>query len=140
MSDNWPHAPVHMFDHQGTYMVTCGTYRKRSILNDDKRLDLFLEQLFRISAEFKWYLQAWAILSNHYHIIAISPDDPKSLRAFLSKLHSETGRGLNQLESTPGRRVWYQYYDTRITYQRSYLARLKYVHNNPVHHGIIIAE
>ena len=29
------------------------------------------------------------------------------------------------------------YYDSRITYEKSWLARLKYVHQNPVHHGVV---
>jgi putative transposase len=32
--------------------------------------------------------------------------------------------------------VWDQYWDTHLTFQKSYLARLHYVHNNPVHHGL----
>ena len=35
--------------------------------------------------------------------------------------------------------MWYQFFDSHITYQRSYLARLKYVHENPVHHGLVDA-
>jgi putative transposase len=40
------------------------------------------------------------------------------------------------MDNTPGRKVWFQYWDSVITYQASYLARLNYVHYNPVHHGI----
>ena len=35
-----------------------------------------------------------------------------------------------------GRKVWYQYWDSRITFQASYLARLKYVMENPVKHQV----
>ena len=37
-----------------------------------------------------------------------------------------------------GRRVWFQYHDTQLTFEKSYLARLKYVNENPVHHGIVL--
>jgi putative transposase len=33
--------------------------------------------------------------------------------------------------------VWHNYWETRLTYQRSYLARLNYVHQNPVKHGLV---
>ena len=33
--------------------------------------------------------------------------------------------------------VWFQYWDSRITYERSYLARLNYVHSNAVKHGLV---
>jgi putative transposase len=76
------------------------------------------------------------VLSNHYHFIARSAGDPGSLKGIVSKLHMTTAKDLNQEDGTPGRRVWFQYWDTHVTFERSYLARLHYVNQNPVHHGI----
>jgi putative transposase len=118
-------------------MVTCGTYLKRHHFTTQARLDLLQSQLFTVAEEFGWRLQAWAILSNHYHFLASSPKDARTLSRMLSKLHTLTATAINRQDGTPGRRVWYQYWDSRITYQRSYLARLKYVHQNPVHHGLV---
>lgn len=117
-------------------MVTCGTYLKRHHLKSQKRLDLVQNHLFALAGEFGWRLQAWAVLSNHYHFVASSPEDPKSLSVFLSKLHTLTAVQLNEWDASPGRKVWYQYFDTHITYQSSYFARLNYVHRNAVHHGV----
>jgi len=133
----WPHAPAHRLSEKGTYMVTCGTYLKRHHLNEPARLNLVQELFFDLAERYGWQLQAWAFLSNHYHFVAHSPDDPETLRVFLSTLHTLTARDLNRMDKVPGRRVWYEFYDSRITYHRSYLARLKYVHYNPVHHGIV---
>jgi putative transposase len=134
---NWPHAPQHWFFEAGIYMVTAGTYQKQPHLGTPGRRDYFLETLFARAAEFGWLLQAWAVLSNHYHIIAESPPDPTSLRRFLAKLHMTTSKRLNELDGQPGRKVWFQYRDSQITFERSYLARLNYVHHNPVHHGVV---
>ncbi len=41
------------------------------------------------------------------------------------------------LDQTVGRKVWYNYWDTKLTFERSYLARLNYVHQNPVKHGLV---
>ncbi|MBI5751331.1 MAG: hypothetical protein HZA59_04175 [Hydrogenophilales bacterium] len=75
-------------------------------------------------------------LFNHYHFIATSPEDPGTLRNFIGKLHMTTAKQLNEWDGTPGRKVWYQFWDSYITFERSYLARLNYVHHNPVHHGV----
>ena len=117
-------------------MVTAGTYLKLPHLNSAERLDLFLQSLFDCSAEFRWDLRAWAILANHYHFVAVSPTEANTLRKFLGKLHMQTAKQLNTWDNTLGRRVWFQYWDSHITFERSYLARLNYVHHNPVHHGI----
>lgn len=134
---NWPHAPAHWLFEPGIYMVTASTYHKVYHLKSPVRKDYFQERLFSIAAEFGWQLQAWAILSNHYHFIARSPDDPQTLRRFINKLHMTTAKEFNLQDGTPRRRVWYQYWDTHLTYQKSYLARLNYVHNNPVNHGLV---
>jgi putative transposase len=76
-------------------------------------------------------------MSNHYHFVALSPDNPGSLRSMLGKLHGIIALRLNAEDGTIGRKVFYQYWDTHITFQRSYLARLNYVHQNPVYHGIV---
>jgi putative transposase len=134
---NWPHAPAHWLFEQGIYMVTAGTYRKQPHFNTPERRDFFLNALFARADEFAWKLQAWAVLSNHYHFVAASPKDPGSLRRFLGKLHMTTAKQLNEWDGQPGRKIWFQYWDSHITFERSYLARLNYVHHNPVHHGII---
>jgi putative transposase len=134
---DWPHAPAHRLGEKGAYMVTAGTYEKRHFLNSPDRFDLVLSLLFRCATEFDWQLQAWAVMTNHYHFVALSPDNPKNLGLMLGKLHGAIARELNAEDGTAGRKVFHQYWDTHITFQRSYLARLKYVHQNPVHHGIV---
>ena len=39
---------------------------------------------------------------------------------------------LNRIDDTPGRRVMYKFWDTRLTFEKSWLARLNYVHQNAV--------
>jgi len=60
------------------------------------------------------------------------------LKELVGKLHGSSSRGLNLLDNTPGRKVWHEYRDTRITYRKSYLSRLNYVNQNPVKHGAVL--
>jgi putative transposase len=55
----------------------------------------------------------------------------------LGVLHTRTAGWINRLDKTPGRKVWHNFWDTRLTYQKSYLARLNYVHQNAVKHGLV---
>src|SRR5436309_437750 len=118
-------------------MVTASTYKKHPHLNSAARLDLFMESLFSYATEFEWELRAWAILVNHYHFIAASPPAAETLRKLLGKLHMQTSKQLNVWDQTPGRKVWFQFWESHITFERSYFARLNYVHYNPVHHGVV---
>jgi len=119
-------------------MVTAGTYLKRPHLKSRKRLRHFCDLFIAGAEKHGWKLQAWAVLSNHYHFVAHTPDDGKqSLSTWLGDLHRDTAVFLNQLDATPGRQVWHNYFDTPLTYQKSYYARLNYVQNNPVKHGLV---
>lgn len=134
---NWPHAPPHRLMQPGAYIVTCGTYHKSHMLDSARRLDFMQETFFDCARGFKWQIHAWAFLSNHYHFVGSSPESATTLRRMLSKLHAITSRTFNREDQTPARRVWYQYFDSRITYPKSYCARLNYVHRNPAHHGVV---
>lgn len=133
----WPHAPMHKCTQTGMYIVTAGTYLKKHVINTPEKLSLVQNKLFEIANEFGWQLQAWAIMSNHYHFIARSPEDPSSLKKFVSTLHRVTATEFNKIDGTSQRRVWYNCWDTHLSFQKSYLARLNYVNQNPVKHGVV---
>jgi putative transposase len=99
-------------------------------------LDLLCAALMRLCVEHGWSLQAWAVFPNHYHFVAASTS-PGALVKMIRQLHSVTARAVNDDDQQSGRRVWFQYWDTLLTNERSYLARLRYVHENAVHHGVV---
>jgi len=136
MSD-WPHSPIHRLSEAGSYLVTSGTYLKEHYFRGTERLEFLHDSLLGLAEEYGWNLQAWAVFSNHYHFVAMSPPQPETLVPFLKKLHSDTARAVNRWDGTRGRQVWFQYRDTQLTYLRSYYARLNYVHTNAVHHRLV---
>jgi len=76
---------------------------------------------------------------NHYHFVAASPKDATSLRRMIGALHTLTARDVNLLDGAPDRPIWFQFWDTCLTYPASYFARLHYVMDNPVKHGLVTA-
>jgi len=125
---SWPHAPLHELSARGTYFLTAGTYRKQHYFRGSARLRLLHRGLLKVTSDFDWHLEAWAVFSNHYHFIAHSPhnvDGAESLSQMLGLLHERTAKWINRLENVVGRRVWHNFWETRLTYEKSYLARLK---------------
>ena len=118
-------------------MVTAGTYQRQAFFRSPARLTFLCGTLFELAAAYGWTLQAWAVFPNHYHFVALSPKRADSLRALIRHLHSLTAREINPRDQSAGRKVWFEYWDSHLTYQRSYLARLNYVHRNAVHHGLV---
>jgi putative transposase len=133
---DWPHAPIHRFGEAGVYFVTAGTLHKQHFFRAPEALNALRESLFTQAAAHDCWLQAWALFSNHYHLIVACDDGNKTAR-MLRRLHIETAIGLNRRDCVKGRKVWFQYWDTQLTNERSWLARLRYTHENPVHHGLV---
>jgi putative transposase len=136
----WPHAPTHQLSLRGSYFVTGATYEKLHHFRGAARLRVLNRGLLTVAEKFGWRLEAWAVFSNHYHFVGHSPETAESadsLTPMLKMLHVKTSEWTNKLDNTPGRRVWYNFWDTRLTYQKSYLSRLSYVHRNPSKHGLV---
>ena len=140
MSD-WPHAPPHRLAETGVYMVTSRARQGKSLFFTPQRRDWFQDLLLNLANEFDWKLEAWAVLSNHYHLVAHSPEGEtgaNSLRPLIRKVHSLATKQCNVWDQTPGRtRLWHNFRETHLTYEASYFARLHYVHENAVHHGLV---
>jgi putative transposase len=119
-------------------LVTAGTYKKQHFFRDAERLTVLQRGLLKLLGEGGWRVEAWAIFSNHYHFIAHSPPNgAENLSAILRELHSRIAIWVNRLEGTPNRTVWHNFWETRLTFQRAYLVRLNYVHQNAVRHGVV---
>jgi len=137
---NWPHAPLHRLGTSGTYFVTASTYLKQHHFRGANRLQVLQRGLLKLAAKHGWRFEAWAVFSNHYHFVAHSPPaevSAESLKGMLKEFHQKTALWVNGLDHAAGRQVWFNYRETRLTIQRSYLARLNYVHQNPVRHGLV---
>ena len=133
----WPHAPSKCVTDPGTYIITGSTYRKQRLFDTDGKLELLHDTVLAVAEELGWQLQAWAVFTNHYHVVGFSPNVEKPAEAFSKLLHGRTSFALNQFDEARGRQVWYRAWDTRLTYEKSYLARLHYVHGNPVRHKLV---
>ncbi|CAN5863642.1 transposase [soil metagenome] len=143
-TQDWPHAPPHRLAQAGVFFVTARCLDKQHYFATPERREYLQESLLVLSARYGWDMEAWAVLSNHYHFVAHSPaatllcpDPAASLLKFLRHLHGHTARHVNRLDAAAGRQVWHNFRETHLTFQPSYLARLNYVHQNAVHHGLV---
>ncbi len=135
---SWPHAPGHRLGECGTFFVTAGTYRKAHFFREAGRLEVLHRGLLALAEKHGWLLEAWAVFSNHYHFVAHSPrNGAESLPLMLGQLHEKTAKWVNQLDAIPCRKVWHNYRETRLTFEKSYFVRLNYTHQNAVHHGLV---
>jgi hypothetical protein len=93
----WPHAPSRRVTDPGTIIITASTYRKQHFFHDAVRLKILHDALLELADEDGWDLLAWAVLTNHYHIVGVSPD--KENPSELSPQKSTPGRVPNSIGS-----------------------------------------
>jgi putative transposase len=118
-------------------MITGSTLYKQKFFNTEIKRSFLHKVLHENAIELEWNLEAWAILYNHYHFIARAPKNADTLTSLIRSVHSITARYVNAIDKKPGRRIWHNYWDKCISSDKDYLARLHYVHMNPVKHGIV---
>lgn len=134
---DWPNAPMYRLSGKGTFIVTGSTCEKAHLFRSIPMREMLTLQLLTKAQQYGWKLEAWAVFSNHYHFVGHAMDDVRSLRPFLNQFHAETAREVNAHDGVGDRLVWTNYRDTELTYEKSYLARLNYVHQNAVHHKLV---
>jgi putative transposase len=134
---DWPHSPPHRLSQAGTFMVTAGTYQKQSFFDTPLRLTRLTNLLLELVDKHGWQLHAWAVFPNHYHFVGECREGMR-LRELVRELHSRSAKDINRGDGGEGRKVWFSYWETQITFHRSFLARLNYVHQNAVRHGLVV--
>ena len=134
---DWPHSPIHRLSEAGTFIVTAGTYQKQTFFNTPSRLTRLTNLLLELAEKQGWQLHAWAVFPNHYHFVGES-GDARRLRELVRELHSRSAKAINREDDCAGRKVWFSYWESRITFRKSFLARLNYVHENAVRHRLVL--
>jgi len=142
-------------------MLTAATYRKQKYLKNEQIKTHLMDLIFNKFRKFNWEIDAWVILDNHYHLLLQASKNAQSLPNIIREIHKFSAlfirkfmecndgvvaKGQNHRFCPPknniysknnGNKIWWNYWDTCITYERSYFARLNYIHFNPVKHGYV---
>ena len=130
------HRPPHEVTAGTALFITAATVRRIPYLGSASRRDGFLALLQSECERFEMDLIAWVVLKEHYHLVMV-PGHPEVFEPWITSIHSNSARPLNEEEGTPGRQVWYQYWDTTLWTEGDLWSRISYVHRNPVKHGYV---
>ena len=132
----YPHNPPHLFVDGAFYFITGGIIEKRHLLKDEVGKDFLREAMRKWFPQFGWKLDAWIILSNHYHLMA-KANLSKDMPTIINRLHGASATFFNRKDGTPGRKVWWNYWDTCIRGDIDFEFRMSYIYWNAVKHGVV---
>ncbi|MCJ7458917.1 MAG: transposase [candidate division Zixibacteria bacterium] len=135
----YAHNPPHLFRPSSKYFITGSTYLKKHFLTPESSKRRLLDSIVKGCEKYNWVLEDWVILNNHYHLMLNAPDKADTLGAMFKEVHKFTAMWLqeNFPELKDEKKIFYNYWDSCITFEKSYFARLNYIYYNPVKHGYI---
>ena len=135
----YQHNPPHLFRPGAKYIITGATYEKRHWLKSDEAKERLLKSIYIGFNQYRWMLEDWVILDNHYHLMGDAPEDAKTLSLLINDIHKFIALWIkkNVTEAENAEIIMYNYWDTCITFEKSYFARLNYIWYNPVKHGYV---
>ncbi len=134
----YSHNPPHLFVPYATYFITGSTLQKIHYLKTDTIKEQVRHYMFKSFAHFNWCIHDWVILDNHYHIMAVAPQNASSLPNLINNFHRFSGLWIKKhLDIIGDDKIWHNYWDTCVDYETSYFARVHYLWFNPVKHNYV---
>jgi putative transposase len=113
------------------YHVTARANRKEMILESVAMKELFLSVVKRAKAKYKFRLENFCIMGNHYHLI-IQPSRGENLSAIMRWIMSVFAMAYNKVKGITGH-VWGCRFFSRIIESLAELMRIfEYIDNNPI--------
>ena len=141
MKDNYKkyqHNPPHLFISNAKYFITASTLGKYRYLKSDAAKCAAYDYLTKSLDYFNWELEDWVILDNHIHIMVNAPEESATLSELMNNFHRFTANWLSKHNIRKVKeKYFHNYWDTCITFEKSYFTRLNYIWFNPVKHGYV---
>ncbi|MBC8180547.1 transposase [candidate division KSB1 bacterium] len=135
----YKHNPPHLFRKNSKYFITAKTYKGYKHFTTDSAKQLLIDSIFTTFTKFNWIIEDWVVLDNHYHLMAEVKDNPNDLSKIIRNIHRYTAIEIKKLnpETRSAEKIWYNYWDTCITFESLYYTRINYIWFNPVKHGYV---
>jgi putative transposase len=108
---------------------------KRRIVDDDLDRKMFVERLGNLSQRFQTAIYAWALMTNHAHILLRS--GPQGLSSFMRKLLTGYAGGYNRRHHRYGHLFQNRYKSIVVDEDFYFKELVRYIHLNPLRAAIV---
>lgn len=107
---------------------------KRRIVDDDEDRQDFVRRLGRLAEETQTAIYAWALMSNHAHLLVCS--GPSGLAKFMRRLLTGYAVGYNQRHRRYGHLFQNRYKSMVCDGDSYFMESVRYIHLNPLRVGL----
>jgi putative transposase len=114
------------------HSLTFSCYRRRPYLSTTAAMDLFEDALERTRLRYLFVVAGYVVMPEHVHLLVNEPH-----RVPLSK--AVQALKLSVSMRSRERPFWQaHYYDFNVSTHEKFVEKLRYIHRNPVHRGLVL--
>ena len=134
------------------HFITCSSYRRMPLLRDARKRDQFLALLEQVRKRYRFVVVGYVVMPEHIHVLLSEPEvgtpstvmqvlKQRTARALLPKIRKLDARQTRLFADLPGREPFWQarFYDFNVWADRKKGEKLRYMHENPVKRGLVVA-
>ena len=134
----YKHNPPHLFRPNSHYFITGATLGRNHFFDTVGIKNKMVEYLFKSFKHYEWEIEDWVLLDNHYHLMAVAPQDASKLPRIINNFHRFSSLYIRKIRPELERtQIFYNYWDTCIDFESSYFSRIHYLWLNPEKHGYV---
>jgi putative transposase len=130
------------------HFITCSCYQRRPLLGTPQRRNLFLSVLEQMRIRYQFVVVGYVIMPEHIHLLIGEPQEknPSTVmqalklgfarRVLAPKRRANTAQ--TDLFDNAPRHIWQRrFYDFNVWTEHKRVEKLRYMHRNPVHRGLV---
>ena len=123
-------------DHDYPSLVTTVCANRASLFSDPSAADLLIEQIVSLRHALVLRLLAFVVMPDHLHLVVVRCAGTR-LPETMQLIKGRFARRWNTMQRREGP-VWQTRYDEKaLRTEEALLAAIAYVHQNPVHEGLV---
>ena len=131
-----PYKPRAFFPGSRTHLTANGVAESPVFRSDYDRY-AFLALLRKVTEEAAWRIHCWCLMSTHYHLLVVVPDQPARVSWAFQKLNSVYAREFNARHRRRGHVFGERFTDTCVETDRHARNTVSYILDNPVRAGLV---
>jgi putative transposase len=116
------------------HFLTFSCYRRQPLLARDGAYDLFERELEAVRVRYDFVVAGYVLMPEHVHLLVNEPRQ-SPLSVAIQVLKQRTSRKLKPSDEA---QFWQRrYYDFNVHSEEKRVEKLRYMHRNPVHRGLV---
>jgi len=115
------------------HFITFTCYRRQPFLDTPRAKNVFERSLEQTRCSYRLDVIGYVVMPEHVHLLLSEPE-----RATLARAIQALKQSVSQKLKAPDGRFWQtRYYDFNVFTKAKRIEKLKYIHRNPVHRGLV---